>query len=190
MLRDKIVAYMVEADIIKENERKVYCFGLQLIEEMLFSFCVFLLIGILFGNVAETIVFFGAFAVLRQYAGGFHAKKFISCLAISCCIITTLNLLLIFFTDFTWAIIPCAAVGLPAIFVLSPVDSVYKYINKNEVKKYRKCSTVILLIEFVIMLLLVLTSKYSMAFCISYAWLVLSALLVLGRYKNRAGTRE
>ena len=160
------------------------------LKKCFFSFCVFLLIGILFGNVVETIVFFGAFAVLRQYAGGFHAKKFISCLAISCCIITTLNLLLIFFTDFTWAIIPCAAVGLPAISVLSPVDSVYKYINKNEVKKYRKCSTVILLIEFVIMLLLVLTSKYSMAFCISYAWLVLSALLVLGRYKNRAGTRE
>lgn len=190
MLRDKIVAYMVEANIIKENERKVYCFGLQLIEEMVFSFCIFLIIGILFGNVLETIVFFGAFAVLRQYAGGFHAKNFISCLAISCCIITTLNLLLTFFTDFTWVIILCVVVGLPAIFVLSPVDSVYKYINKDEVKKYRRRSAIILLIELGIMLLLVLTSKYSMAFCVSYAWFVLSALLILGKYKNKAGTRE
>ncbi len=180
-----LVSLMLENGIIEQDEIEVYGFGVQLLLETLFSFAVFFIIAALLGILWEFIVFMAAFALLRQYAGGFHAKTFLRCLFISCIIVSLLYPPLKFTGDGTAFICIGSVVSLPVIAVLSPVDSVYKPIAEDERKKYRKRLIILLTVEVAAVIVTVFCFDHIYAVCIVYAWCVLALSLAVGRISNK-----
>lgn len=137
------------------------------------------------GIIWEFIVFILSFAILRQYAGGFHAKTFLRCLFISCLIVVLLYLPLNFTGDGTAFICIGSALSLPVIAVLSPVDSVYKPIAEDEQKKYKKRLLVLLCAEVIAAVFVYFLVNNICTICIVYSWCVLAASLITGQIFNK-----
>lgn len=184
MLKEKIVSSMLKNQVIEPNEFDVYCFGVQLLLEMIVSFVIFLIIAAFFNSILETIIFIVSFAFLRQYAGGYHASKFIYCLAISCLIIVGFCVSVNLCEKNIIFLIIINTLSILIIVFLSPTDSKYKPIPIGEKAKYKKKLFYFLICEaFVALILYALSIHYSV--CITYSWYILSALLVVGKIQNR-----
>lgn len=184
-IADKIADSMYENHIIEQDEIEIYRFGTQLLLETLFSFLVFLIIAAFFGRVTEMIIFTISFALLRQYAGGSHSKTFLGCFAVSCLMFSSLYIPLNFTGDGTVFICIGSALSLPVIAVLSPVDSVYKPIDKDDRQKYRKRLLILLCAEVIAAVFLYFFVKNIYVICIVYSWCVLAASLTAGRIQNK-----
>lgn len=176
---------MIKHDIIEKEDYEIYCFGLGLLCETIVSFAVFFIIAALLCMLWEFIVFILSFAILRQYAGGFHAKTFVRCLFISCIIVVLLYVPLNFTGDGTVFICIGSALSVPVIAVLSPVDSVYKPIDGDERKKYRKRLLLLLGVEVIAAAVVFFYVNNIYAICIVYSWCVLAASLTAGRIQNK-----
>lgn len=183
-LSNKLVHTMAESKIIEQDEINVYHFGMQLLLETVISFVIFLIIATLFGSVSEVIIFTTAFGVLRQYGGGGHADKFISCLLISCGIVTSFCVIIHLPDWITYLIGILAIISLIIILWLAPVDSKYKPVSNSDRKKYRKKLMVLLFMEIIIATVIGLYSVHF-SMCILFSWIVLSIMLVIGKIKNK-----
>ena len=183
-LKDKLVHTMAENNVIEQDEIEVYRFGMQLLSETVISFVIFLIIAALFGSMSEVIIFTTAFALLRQYAGGGHADKFISCLLVSCGIIIVFCIIINHSDVLVYFIGALAMISLIVILWLSPVDSKYKPISNSDKKKYRKKLVVILFMEIIITAVIMLYSLHF-ALCVLFSWVVLSLLLIIGQIQNK-----
>ena len=183
MFSRKLAESMAKNHVIEQDEVDLYCFGIQIVTETLFSFMVFLVIALFFHCVIETMIFMLAFALLRQYAGGFHADKFISCLLISCGIVTAFCMIIHLPNWIAYWIGALATISLIVIFCLSPVDSKYKPISNSEKKTYKKKLRIVLLAEIIITAVIMLYSLYF-AMCIVFSWITLAGLLVVGKVKK------
>ena len=183
-LESKLVQSMEENNVIEQDEIDVYRFGVQLLSETVLSFVIFMIIAALFGSISEFIIFTVAFALLRQYAGGFHADKFISCLFVSCGIVTAFCIAIHIPDRSIYVIGTLAVISLILILLLSPVDSKYKPVSDSEKRKYRKNLILFLVIEIAAAGIIVLYSIHF-AMCIFFSWLVLAGLLFIGKIKNQ-----
>lgn len=182
-LKDKLVHMMAENNVIKQDEIDIYRFGVQILSETIISFAIFLIIAALFESVVEVTIFTVAFALLRQYAGGFHADKFISCLLISCGIVTAFCMIIHLPNWIAYLIGALATISLIVIFCLSPADSKYKPISNSDKKKYKRKLVITLFIEIITTAVIVLYSVHF-ALCILSSWIVLSGLLIIGKSKK------
>lgn len=183
-LKDKLVKSMADNKVIDQDEIDVYSFGVQLLSETVISFAIFLIIAALFGSVAETIVFTAAFALLRQYGGGFHASKFIYCLLISCGIVGGFCFLIRFADlNLKYAVV-LSCISLPIIFMLAPVDSKYKPIQKTDETAYKRKLIILLVIE---MIVAIITAFFSLHYvmCIVLSWCTLAMLMLAGHIQNK-----
>ena len=183
-LKDKLVQSMAENDVIEQDEIDIYRFGVQLLSETVLSFAIFLIIAAFFGSIVEFIIFITAFALLRQYAGGFHADRFISCLLISCCVITLFCIAIRLPDTAVYAVGALSVISLIIIILLAPVDSKHKRITEADRTKYRKKLTIILICEIITSGVIMLYSEHF-AMSIFISWIVLSVLLIIGKIKNK-----
>lgn len=78
----KIVDVLVKKNIILENERHIYNYGLFVIYFNLLCLFSILLQGCLFGQIKFTIIFLLFFLPYRLMIGGFHCKTPKQCLII------------------------------------------------------------------------------------------------------------
>ncbi len=183
-LKDKLVQSMADNNVIEQDEIDIYRFGVQLLSETVLSFAIFLIIAAFLGSIVEFIIFITAFALLRQYAGGFHADKFISCLLISCCVITAFCIAVHIPDQAVYVIGVLAVISLIIILLLAPVDSKHKRITETDRTKYRKKLIIILIFEIIASGIIMLYSEHF-AVCICFSWIVLSVLLIIGKIKNK-----
>ena len=175
---------MAENNIIEQDEIDVYRFGVQLLSETVLSFAIFLIIAAFCGSIIEFIIFTAAFALLRQYAGGFHADKFISCLLISCCVITAFCIAIHIPDQSVYVIGILAVISLIVILLLSPVDIKYNPLPDSDKKKYKKKLILFLITEIIAASIIMLYSIHFLM-CILFSWIVLSGLMFLGIVKNK-----
>ena len=84
---EKVIASLVNF-IIKNSDdeiknQEILKYGLELLILKTFFVSILLIIGILSGNILESIVFTVSFSQIRSISGGYHAKSRLSCLIIS-----------------------------------------------------------------------------------------------------------
>lgn len=65
--------------LIDEKNSDVYQYGIQQLLTLILNLISFLIIGVLFQVVLPTLLFIFFYAVLRIYAGGYHASTPIRC---------------------------------------------------------------------------------------------------------------
>ena len=147
------ISFQILSIIIDETDTEedacIYQFALFIIISNIIFFLFCLLIGFIFSCIAEMIIFFLAFQILRHYAGGFHSNSETKCEIISS-ISIFLTGFIIYLSKCFWALqLLVMLTSFPAFLVilfLSPVEAEVKPLTKAEHKKYRIISLIILLI--------------------------------------------
>lgn len=183
-MSEKITDIFVENEIIANENREIYRYGIQQGIMLLLNFFTLLIIGLIHGMIFEVLIFILAYIPLRSYAGGFHAKTHMKCYSVSVIIINAV-LLTIKYSRITISIyFLLAFFSLIIIFILAPVEDENKLLGKIEIVIYRKKSRIILLIIFLWFVVAFFTEFFSMVKFISLALTTLGILLLIGKVKN------
>lgn len=170
---------------IQEKYVELYAKAMELTLAMCISLITALLIGYLCGMQQHGIVFLAAFIPLRSYAGGYHAKGYISCYIESCGLFTAALLFLKFLVLKRQMIILILLLSLLSaivIFALAPLADKNKPISEKEEKVFKKRTRMLLGMEMALAILLFLC-KVSYSYAVMTAIIVSAFVLVLQKWK-------
>lgn len=76
-----IVDLFIRENIVSEEQREIYQYGVELVISSLIGLFLILVIGLLSGNFIESVIFYTVFCSTRMFCGGFHAHSHLLCKA-------------------------------------------------------------------------------------------------------------
>ena len=133
-----IVDMLCNALAIEEDDKELYTYGFFILLSHLFYLAIAILLGVLLGILTENLLFYIFFMLLRNYAGGFHAKServctLLTILAMLCAIV---GIILLEFANSVCASFGLLILGVICIFAFSPLDSSAKQLSEGERQRY------------------------------------------------------
>ena len=181
-LCDKIVLNLYQGGFIKRDDIEIYRFGVEAALIKSIHYLSILFVGIMFNMVVQTIFFVANFCFLREFAGGYHAKTRVHCFAISLFMITLALLIakmnsiksMYEVSIFTFIL------SFLIIFYMSPVENISKPLDYSEIKRYKKISRIILLIESTISIFII-NIYFQYFLIVTIAFVYVSCLLIMGK---------
>lgn len=187
---DKTTDFLVEQNCIKEEERELYAFGLNLIWLAVINVVLSIVIGMVFRVLPNTLLFLFLFIPLRSFAGGYHAKSPISCAVASQAIILVAGIVSkkisgLGRNGILFEII-ILVFGMIQVIRQAPESAETKPLNKIEIKKYRKIAMILSGLECITAVICYLKGQYPVAAVISCVIFTEGVLLteILRRKKN------
>lgn len=154
--------------------------GLTILLNLLTTICI----GVIMGEFWQSVLFMIAYAPLRSFAGGYHAKTSILCYVYSILMMITVlfAIKLPLFNDFICII--AFLVSCVIIAILSPVEDSNKPLDYVEIKVYRKRTLVIISIESMFFIISYFFNWKNVVICITYVFMVMAFILCAGKCKN------
>lgn len=154
-ITEYLVEKLIERETIPQNEKALYQYGMSegitIIQNILYT----LLIGMIFGNIIETITFLCFYILLRSFAGGYHAETEKSCFWYSILLVIVVEIIFTAMHYGQWKIFKLIVLAIASAIILcfSPLESINKPISESEKRNFKKIIFKVLLIGIVILLL-------------------------------------
>ncbi len=182
-----LVSALIDSGTISTNQYEAYMYCANTLLETLTLITLLIISGIVLGELSSVILLLLFLAPIRSFCGGAHAHSTLSCMILS--YLTGLGIILIsshislIFSKET--IFPFLAFVFLLIFLLSPVDSKNKPIDKKKKAKYKFITGEILFFWEVIITLFnrCFVPKYINIILITS--IIILILLVLGIIINK-----
>jgi len=132
--------WLVQGGSIAEEERDVYEFGLDKFFSMLSNFIFAAGLGLLFGMLAQTVVFYVAYIMIRVYAGGYHADRPLRCFFFSISVIVPCLFAIHFQQVWNTPVVFYSLLGLCStiLVTLGPTGNKDKMLDELEKTVYRR----------------------------------------------------
>lgn len=169
--------------ILKEEERGLYEYAYRLLLSRILIYSIVIALGIITGNWLGMFSFLLPFVFLRQYVGGIHLKKFISCICVSSFLVFICGEYLAIDSMMGISFQIAWFVSIVIILLLAPVDTGSKRLDKVERKIYGKRARTLLVIEFILALCFETIGISIVAKGIAVAHIILASGLLLGKRK-------
>ena len=140
VVAQKTTDWLVRCGGVKEEEREVYMFGLDKFFSCLVNFFFAVILGLLFGVLLQTVVFYVTYMMLRVYAGGYHAEKSLTCFFASIGVLIPCLVAIRFYQAWNIPTVFYGLLGLGAItlMALGPVEHKNKPLDSAEKVVYRR----------------------------------------------------
>lgn len=146
-----ITGCLIRNKIIGNTKLDIYIYGFEIMISNIICFGIGLLIGAIFSELLECIIFLTAFVLLRRYCGGYHAETYLICDTIF-----TINVLLVMiilkiisvYPIYVHFIIVC--VSIVSAVMLAPVENKYKPLTIEEKKRHKLNAVVMSLVMIII----------------------------------------
>lgn len=169
--------------IISHEDEEMIKYGLESLFSNLLGISITLIIGAIFGYLAEGFILWFLFFPLRKNAGGYHADTRGKCL-----IISVLMLMIAFFVDslikrITFIYIIAEICFSVFIFAVAPVENHNKLLDLCEKREYRKRTRIILLGEEMLFLVAFAFRWEILASAVVMTFLIVSILLMAVKIK-------
>ena len=147
---ERLTEQMVENGVIDKKDRELYVFGIQTMAILLLNIFTALFIGCMFHMFVPAVVYLIAFAVIRTYAGGYHAGNYVSCYVLSCLILCVIFFILQSQTSWLMPVtlfLLCTAILV--IWMKAPLADDNRPLNEEQTRKARIKTRKILVGEIV-----------------------------------------
>lgn len=149
----KAAAGLAENGNIEKKYTALYAKAMEILLAMAINLITALLIGYFCGMWWHCIVFLAGFIPLRSYAGGYHARGYISCYFESCVLLVAAMLSIKYFVlekGMDMGIWQMFLVSVVLIFLLAPLADENKPISEKEAVVFKKRTRIILAAEIVL----------------------------------------
>lgn len=169
-----IVNKLEENGSIEAEDKEVYVYALNMIQVYITNFAISAVIGIAMGMFWHCMVFLVAFMLLRQEAGGYHARGWKACYFLSTLLLVVA--LIWIKIQFIWKIYITAALAILSaiyIFIFAPLADENKPLDERDRKAIRKRAHKIVIFEM-------LTGILLIPFRNTFACAVLSSVILCG----------
>lgn len=187
----KLISRKVACSLCKNEEsnemRELYEYAIYVFLSGLFHLISVIVLGLCFGMVLESLVFYCSFILIRKFAGGYHAKTPTRCYIFS--VITSVVALylikLIGYTNSVYYYIFAIIEILCIVFIMiaSPLDNENKPLNAKEKKIYKILSVAMSLLLFVISLLLKWAGFDILSVAVSFGIIMCAVVVFLKRFQ-------
>jgi len=129
---------IIQGGVIQENSREVYEFGFEKFLSFFINTIVIILLGLYFGIVLQSLVFYVTYIVLRVYAGGYHADNPLICFVIGIVALIPFLVAIRFYQMWNHQVAYYALLiaGSFIIISIAPVDHKNKRLDGIEKKIY------------------------------------------------------
>lgn len=185
-LSELIAKDWVKKGTIKAEDYELYHYGwfVVLSDVLLFTFTIML--GVVFHIAFSSIVFFVTFFVIRRFAGGFHSKTELHCQLISL-LFLFLSIVIIKYSPEYINNIHLVAIDLICtvlLFLFSPAATPQKPLSRNERKTFKIITGCVSIAFFVIVCILLHFNARMLAIAVECAFVLETALVLLGKILN------
>lgn len=138
---DRITNFLIRNNSVDSEDQDVCSYGMEILICSIINSIIILTLGIVLNKFLQTLVFIVCYCMIRQFAGGYHAKSHIKCIFtfilmyLSTVIMVEninslyINSMIIIIID----IIICLS-----ICILSPVENLNNPLNNTEKVKNKK----------------------------------------------------
>lgn len=180
---NKLTEKLVLHQIIKDEDKDLYSYGIWQGAILLFNFATVIAISCLFQMLWQGIVFTIAYGFLRSYAGGYHARTQTGCYLFSVALICVVLSLIKFVQWNNISIVISVILSGFIILALAPLEDENKRLDVKEQYIFKKRSNIVLLILAVITLLANFIGQVPVSICITMSICTSAFMLILGKIK-------
>lgn len=175
----RFVSFQIKKGILEETQQELYEYAYRILLGRIIAVAVLIVIGIGVHTLFELILFSILFAVLRQYAGGFHFSTMDRCIGFSSLVILMLGVILK--NDFSsMSLLVLAVLEIPSfllIWFMSPVDCKNKRLDNMEKLVYRKRVRIVLLMGTGFLSLSLFLGLEKTSICVIFSHIVVAISL-------------
>lgn len=140
-----------EADGMDAEQAEIIRYGLEVVLLKVIFIVATLIVGILMKSFLGCLTFMVMFMPLRSYAGGYHAKTRMQCFIQSVLTIAIIiGLLKIINTYILTPLLILSLISLPFIWILAPVDTENKRLDKEECAIFKRKTRIVLILEVIV----------------------------------------
>lgn len=141
-IAEHITQKLIASSVIEESDRELYSYGFFLLLSSVLYLVVAAIFGSAFGILWESIVFYFLFSILREYAGGIHAKTEHGCMlsTILALLLSIIGIRKMMQAELSTAAMVFLIVGCAAVFLFSPLDVPGKRLSAEDWRYYRRIS--------------------------------------------------
>lgn len=185
-LSECITDFLLRKKTIRNEEKDIYVYGVELIISSIINLFICLIISLLFEDFANGLVFFISFSSLRRFTGGFHSKSFLRCniiFAVIVVIALSINRYLSDVFDYAVFSVLLTVFTLLIIVLFSPVYNDNKKLTEQERKQFLLKSVLAYLIHILIYyLFLIFGIKLNIIIISDF---IVAGMIVGGVFNNR-----
>ena len=184
VLSERVTDWLLENEAFPREDKEIYRYGIQQGMIALLNLGTTMVIGVVFGELLESILFMAAYIPLRSFAGGYHAKTAVRCYFFSIVMMGAV-LWVMRYATCSGLICGClTAISGSVIWFLVPVEDRNKPLDDVEKVVYRKRARGMVLAESILLLFAILCNGERLGMCITLVLCVLALMLLLGKWKN------
>lgn len=183
LISGKVACFLCSDENDKESY-ELYKYAVYIVLSALWHIVTIIILGVCFGLVLESILFYLSFIAIRKFAGGYHAKRPLGCYAFSVATIVlslaSLNILLIYDNlIINIVLLMFQLLCLGVIFVLAPLDTENNPLGDKEKHLYKKISIVNSSVVFLLGLLFLFLSYRGIYLALFFGTFVSTLVLVM-----------
>ncbi|HBH94951.1 MAG TPA: hypothetical protein DDX91_04310 [Ruminococcaceae bacterium] len=190
-LSNRLTDFLLEKEIIQEEQMPVYKYGIEIIISSLIGFLLIFTIGLIFGMFMKACIFYTVFVYTRRYSGGYHADTYLKCNAV----LLMIYIWVLFFSEAMisgYSIIihlMILIVYMSSIFGFAPITNVNKPMKKDEINTNRKRCIFISVVWCILSLVLFFVSvKYAIVTALTL--FSISMLLIIEKCRKEENIYE
>lgn len=172
-----IVDWLISSRVVGKTDKELYSYAVYSILLSLSPLALAIGFGICMGCVGQSVTIIIPFAIIRKFSGGYHTKHSWSCLIWSS-LLLFLCIIMSFYIKCGWEIALITVGAAVSLILNSPIDNANRELDREEHHRYKKITTVLVLIFVFTAVLLFECRLYTYSLCISIG-IVLSAGLQL-----------
>ncbi len=184
-----IVDLFIRGNIVSEEQREIYQYGVELVISSLIGLFLILVIGLLSGNFIESVIFYTVFCSTRMFCGGFHAHSHLLCKATfvgAFILVIVIDLVLNNIESFYWFIIYIYCLIIVCAF--APVENSNKTLTTNDVKRCKSISFILMMIWLTVMFLLYIFGS-ELYHIVALTLFFIANLMLLGKQSEGRKSR-
>lgn len=188
----RMTDYYIKKDHIPKEDRKVYEYGFHLIFSDIINFSMILILGALLHQLVSSIVFLVTLCSVRQFTGGFHAKKYWICR--TAMIITFLSVIIasVITTEYRHLQFVCILLNILDIILIcifAPIEHINKPLDSMQ-KKTNKQRAIILSALFSMASIILIIMDIHIGIVISNTLSSVVVLMVVALIINKKGEKR
>ena len=178
---DWIFTLQSQRGILGEKERRLYTYAYGLLLNKIAIYAIIAIVGTITGNWIGMFSFLLPFTILRQYAGGIHLEKPMNCIIFSGFLVFGCGQYLAVASDIGKVLCALWVAAILLIFVLAPIDTKGKKLDKTAKKIYGRRARGVLVIEVMIAICFWVCGFIVVTKGIAIAHIILMVSLITGK---------
>ena len=183
-LSKRLTNWLIKKNAVDFEDTEIYQHGINRIFNIVLLYITSAVLGAIFNQLYQSVLFLVSLIMLRSFSGGYHASSSIKCYFLTFITVTSYLLVnnYVSLNRFIWLVL-LIMFGI-IIFLLSPIGTCNKPLDDIERIIYKKKTIIVWCLEFSIALIFIVLNFPDAYISIVYSHLIVSLALISEKLRS------